>query len=112
MRPVTASITIALDDEFLDLLRTMGSLTVALGSPGMERRRVAPRGLGRGEWRYRIGSFPDRLLTWAKALKRPFGCKEMMRKFAMTRHHSQTLLTRVMRAGHVKRVRRGRYALA
>ena len=107
---MTASITITLSDDVLDVLRREKSITIELDSSRGGGR--APASKGAPEGGFRSGSLPGKLVDWAKGRKKPFGVRDVMKALKVKRAHASMVLTRVVNAGGLKRMGRGEYAAA
>lgn len=102
---MTAKLTIALSDEVLEALRANKSITIRL-----ESGRGRGGGGGGGAEQPREGSLPARLIDWAKTRKKPFGTKDVTRKFKLSRAHASMLLSRLANGPYpINRERRGVY---
>ena len=105
---MTAKLTIALSDEVLEALRTSRSITIRLESGGGGSRTAARRGGALDE--PRAGSLPARVIDWAKGRKKPFGTKDITKKFKLSRAHASMLLSRLANGPYpIQRARRGVY---
>ena len=107
---MTAKLTIALSDEVLEALRTSRSITIRVeasrGGGGGARRPVGPDGFEVP----RDGSLPRRLIDWAETRTKPFGTKEVVRRFKLSRAHASMLLSRLANGPYpIARERRGVY---
>ena len=59
----------------------------------------------------RAGSLPARLIDWAKTRDRPFGTKDVTKKFRQSRAHASMLLSRLANSPYpIDRHKRGVYA--
>ncbi|MCK6462053.1 MAG: hypothetical protein L6Q95_19395 [Planctomycetes bacterium] len=108
---MTASITITLSNDLLEVLRKERTLTIELDSSrGSGRAPAAAKGAPEGG--FRSGSLPGKLVDWAKGRKKPFGVRDVMKALKVKRAHASMVLTRVVNAGGLKRMGRGEYAAA
>ncbi len=100
---MTAKLTIAFSDEVLEALRASKSITIRLeGSRG--------RGGNGSSDEPRAGSLPARLIEWAKARKKPFGTRDVSKRFRLSRAHASMLLSRLANGPYpIQRERRGVY---
>ena len=105
---MTAKLTIALSDEVLEALRTSKSITIRLESHGGGGRRRPVN--DEGHEIPREGSLPARLIDWAKGRGKPFGTKEIVKRFRLSRAHASMLLSRLANGPYpIDRQRRGVY---
>jgi len=103
---MTAKLTIAFSPEVLDALKASKSITIRLeSSSGSARGRG-----GGGAVEPREGSLPARLMDWAKGRKKPFGTKDVVKRFRLSRAHASMLLSRLANGPFpIHRERRGVY---
>jgi len=118
---MTAKLTIALSDEVLDALKASRAITIRLESAGGRpgRRAAAPAKAPRGRkpkggmQQPRAGSLPARVIDWASGRTRPFGTKDLVKKFKLSRAHASMLLSRLASGPYpINRERRGVYSSA
>ena len=103
---MTAKLTIAFSPEVLDALKASKSITIRLES-STGRGSTASGGSSEP----RAGSLPARLIDWAKSRKKPFGTRDVSKRFKLTRAHASMLLSRLANGAFpIKRERRGVYS--